>query len=373
MSNANLLVNLSFLLSQPTGLSVYAANVYPHLKSLQPTLLTAQSVPDFTCHSVPDNLTPAQGSRGHFNRLRWTQFDLPKLYRQLKADLLFSPIPEAPLWSGCRAVVMVHDLIPLRYPNWRSPLTIYFRGYIPQVLRQAVHIVCNSQATADDLMDFWGIPASKITPILLGYDRDHFCPSPTPLTAPTRPYFLYIGRHDPHKNVPRLIQAFAQLGDRPGMAPDLDLILAGPTDDRYTPQLMKLAADLGVAQAVKCLDYVSYDQLRDLYRQAIALVFPSLWEGFGFPVLEAMGCGTAVITSNRSSLPEVTGDGALLVDPTDVSALAIAMTQVWRDDSVRQDLQRRGLARSQQFSWTKTGQATANLLAHCLENKGIRR
>lgn len=358
MTDSQLLVNLSFLLAQPTGLSIYAANVFPHLKSLNPTLLTAQPIADFPCHLVPNNLTPAQGSRGHFDRLRWTQFALPKLYGQLNASLLFSPVPEAPLGSGCRSVVMVHDLIPLRYPNWRSPLMAYFRWYIPAVLRQAVHIVCNSQATATDLVDFFEIPAAKITPILLGYDRDHFQPSSTALKPPQRPYFLFIGRHDPHKNVARLIKAFAQLRD----CQEIDLILAGPTDSRYTPQLLALATDLGVENSVKCLDYVSYDQLRQLYQQAIALVFPSLWEGFGFPVLEAMACGAAVITSNQSSLPEVAGEAALLVDPTDVEALTDAMEQVWQDPRLRTNLQQRSLVRSQEFSWQKTGQATCDLL-----------
>jgi len=362
MTESSLLVNLSFLLAQPTGLSIYAANVFPQLKPLQPTLLTAQPIADFACHPVPANLTPAQGSRGHFDRLRWTQLALPQIYRQLAAPLLFSPIPEAPLWSGCRSVVMVHDLIPLRYPQWRSPLMAYFRAYIPQVLRQSVQIICNSQATADDLITFFGVPAAKITPILLGYDRDHFRPSPSPLPPPIRPYFLYVGRHDPHKNVARLIQGFAQLRDRQ----ELDLILVGPTDRRYTPQLLALAAALGVENSVKCLDYVSYDQLRQYYQQAIALVFPSLWEGFGFPVLEAMACGTAVITSNCSSLPEVAGDATLLVDPTDIQALARAMAQLWQDAALRETLQHRGLARSQQFSWQKTGQMTCDLLANFL-------
>ncbi|MEB3227769.1 MAG: glycosyltransferase family 1 protein [Synechocystis sp.] len=359
MTDGRLLVNLSFLLAQPTGLSVYAANVFPHLRPLTPTLLTAQGIPEFLCHPIPANLTPAQGSRGHFNRLWWTQFALPNLYRQLQASLLFSPVPEAPLWSGIRSVVMVHDLIPLRYPNWRSPLTHYCRFYLPLVLQQAEHIVCNSQATAADVIDYFSIPAEKITPIPLGYDQAHFQPGEEPLTPPQKPYFLFVGRHDPHKNVARLVRAFAQLKD----CQELELILAGPTDRRYTPKLLALAEELGVANAVKCLDYVSYDQLRQLYRQAIALVFPSLWEGFGFPVLEAMACGTAVITSQQSSLPEVAGEAALLIDPTNPQAITQAMAQVWQDHTVRNDLQQRGLARSRHFSWQKTGQMTCEVLA----------
>lgn len=360
MGESHLLINLSFLLAQPTGLSVYASNVFPYLESLEPTLLTSQAIANFRCQAVPNNLTPAQGSRGHFNRLVWTQRQLPKLYRQLRASLLFSPITEAPLGTSCRTVVMVHDLIPLRFPRWRSPLTSYCKFYMPLVLRQAEHILCNSQATANDVINYFQIPASKITVIALGYDQGHFQPGEDDSPSRKKPYFLFIGRHDPHKNVARVIQAFAKVKGNQ----EVDLVLAGPTDRRYTPKLITLATELGIADAVHCLDYVSYDQLRQLYRQAIALVFPSLWEGFGFPVLEAMACGTAVITSNLSSLPEVAGDSALLIDPFSVDEIRQAMAQVWQDDSLRSQLEQGGLARAKEFSWEKTGYLTRQILAN---------
>ncbi|AIE73420.1 MULTISPECIES: glycosyltransferase family 1 protein [unclassified Synechocystis] len=365
MTGSHLLVNLSFLLAQPTGLSVYAGNVFPHLKPLKPTLLTSQLVADFPCQTVPNNLTPAQGSRGHFNRLVWTQFQLTKLYRQLKGSLLFSPIPEAPLWADCRTVVMVHDLIPLRFPNWKSPLTSYCKFYLPLVLGQAEHILCNSQATADDVIDYFGISANKITPIALGYDRQHFQLGQDDLAQRRNPYFLFVGRHDPHKNVGRIIRAFAQFVQNINVR-DIDLILAGPTDRRYTPKLMALAAELGVETQVHCLDYVSYDQLRQLYRQAIALVFPSLWEGFGFPVLESMACGTVVITSSISSLPEVGGDAVLLVDPYSIQEIYQGMEHVWKDENLRQHLQQKSLAKAKEFSWEKTGNLTMEVLAKYL-------
>ncbi|BFM38652.1 glycosyltransferase family 1 protein [Synechocystis sp. LKSZ1] len=357
-----LLVNLSFLLPQPTGISVYAANIVPYLAPLKPTLLTAQPQPGFDCCPIPANLTPAQGSRGHLNRLYWTQTQLPRLYRQHQGHLLFSPIPEAPLGADCRTVVMVHDLIPLRFPNWKSPLTPYFRWYIPAVLRQAEHIVCNSQATAQDMVDFWQVPARKITPILLGYNQDHFRPPSTPLPPTPCPYFLYLGRPDPHKNVARLIAAFAQLPE----GQDCELLLAGPEDPRYTPRLRAQTEALGISAKVKWLNYVPYDQLPQLMHQATALVFPSLWEGFGFPVLEAMACGTAVITSQISSLPEVVGDAGLLVNPYDISALAEAMQALLQNSSLRQALIQKGLVRASQLTWHQTGQQTRELLQHFL-------
>ncbi len=358
----SLLVNLSFLLSQPTGISIYATNIFPSLAPLQPTLLTAQTYPGFDCHNVPANLTPAQGSRGHLDRLFWTQFELPNLYRELGGSLIFSPVPEAPLLQRCRSIVMVHDLIPLRFPQWKSPLTPYFRVYIPAVLRQAEHIICNSQATARDIVEFFGISASKITPILLGYDQAHFRLVSHPRPLPAKPYFLYLGRHDPHKNLARLIEAFAQLPQ----VEEYELWLAGPTDARYTPKLLNQAEELGIKENVRCLDYVAYEQLPQLLHQAIALVFPSLWEGFGFPALEAMACGTPVISSNISSLPEVVEDAGLLVNPLDVGALAQAMTRLVQDQSLRSELSQRGLTRSGQLTWAKTGEATRQLLTQFL-------
>jgi glycosyltransferase involved in cell wall biosynthesis len=357
-------------MQQPTGISAYTQNILPSLASLEPTLLTSALITDYNSYQIPNRLSPDHGTIAHLRRLWWTQQQLPKIYKRLDAALLFSPIPEAPLYSSCRYVVTVHDLIPLRYPKRFSPLTPYFRFYIPQVLYQAEHIICNSQATADDMIHFWGIPARKITPILLAYDQQHFFPSPssrlhpnetlTPATSikhqPCQ-YFLHLGRPDPHKNVGRLIAAFAKVS-----ATDNELWLIGPPDPRYTPQLQQQAAELGVRDRVRFLNYIPYDQLPDVIRGATALVFPSLWEGFGLPVLEAMGCGTPVITSNCSSLPEVAGDAAILIDPMDTNEIASAMTTLAQDSKLQAKMREQGLKRAAQFSWEKTGQATVEVL-----------
>lgn len=353
MSNS-LLINLSFLIPEPTGISVYANNIYPHLKSLNPTLLVADKIPKFNCYSIPNNMTPAQGSKGHLRRLLWTQFKLPQIYRKLRGKLLFSPLTEAPLYAGCRSLVMAHDLIPLRFPRPGSRLTAYCRYYFPQVLRQAEHIICNSQATASDLVDFFNIPAQKITPILLGYDKQQF----RFLDLPTENYFLYLGRHDIYKNVNKVIAAFAKLPNNS----EYQLWLAGPTDDVYTPELKTQVKELGLTNLVKFLDYVPPEELTRLINKAISLVFPSLWEGFGFPVLEAMACGTPVITSNISSLSEVAGDATILVDPNSIQEIAEAMELLGTDALERSRLRKLGLVRAGQFSWEKTGNATAEII-----------
>ena len=358
----SLLINLAVLFDKPTGIATYASNLVASLRNLNPTLLTARQFDGFNCYSIPDNMTPAQGSLGHLRRLLWTQWQLPQIYQSLQANLIYSPLPEAPLYSDCRHIVMCHDLIPLRFPQATSPLTNYFRYIVPKVLQQTEHIICNSQATARDLVDFYGIAANKITPILLGYDTANFYPRNTSpqnyLEQPEYPYFLYLGRHDPYKNVHGSIAAFANMSNNR----DYQLLLVGSTDDRFTPQLQQQARELGIAERVKFLDYVDYEQLPIVISNAIALVFPTFWEGFGLPVLEAMACGTAVITSNLASLPEITGEAAILINPHHTAAITSAMETLAQDTNLRSHLSNLSLQQAQKFSWAKTGMATKSVL-----------
>jgi glycosyltransferase involved in cell wall biosynthesis len=352
---SQLLVNLAFIPTKPTGHAIYARNLLPALQALKPLLLTPQPIDGFDCEAIPGDLNPDFGTKGHGKRLLWGQFRLPKLYRQRRASLLFSPIPEAPLWAGCRSVVTLHDLIPIRFPR-RSPLTTYFRYYIPQVLKQAQHVLCDSQATADDAMQYYQIPARQLSVVPLGYDVAHFWD----LHLPTQNYFLYVGRHDAYKNIQRSISAFAQLPS------DYEFWIAGPPDDRYTPLLHQQVAELGLGDRVKFLSYVPYADLPQLINQAIALVFVSLWEGFGLPVLEGMACGTPVITSNLSSMPEVGGDAAMLVNPYDVDEIAAAMRAIALEPGLRRELSQKGIARSRLFQWEKTSQLARSILQQYL-------
>jgi glycosyltransferase involved in cell wall biosynthesis len=359
--NDRLVINLSILMQKPTGHSVYINNVVPKLIDLNPALLINEAMqqdwhdryPDFQLHSVPNHLNPDRGSMAYLRRLLWTQFRLPARVKKLGGRLLFSPIPELPIGSKIPGVVTLYDFIPLRFSRRRSPLHQYNRHYVPRVLKQAKHIIAISESTANDAMKFCNVPASKITAIPLGYDSTNF----RFLDLPTQNYVLYLGRTNPYKNVRRAIQAFSQVPHHQ----DYEFWIAGPADPRYIPELEGLAWELGVR--LQILNYVPYPELPILINRAIALVFPSLWEGFGLPILEAMACGTPVITSNTSSMPEVAGDAAILVDPTDVNAIAGAIADVIRDDRLRQQLRDRGLARSQTFSWERTGEQTMALLA----------
>lgn len=352
-----LLINLSVLFDKPTGIATYARNVVRGLSALNPTLLSSVCLDKFDRYAIADNMTPKQGSKGHLRRLLWTQFQLPKIYQKLSANLLYSPIPEAPLFSSCRYVVMCHDLIPLRFYRAASPLSNYFRYVVPQVLKQAEHIICNSQATAKDIVDFYGIKSHKITPILLGYDADNFYPQSECNSSIATPYFLYLGRQDPYKNLKGLINAFAAIKNN-----NYYLAIAGSQDPRFTPNLQQQIKELGIEERVVFLDYLSYQELPKIISNAIALVFPTFWEGFGLPVLEAMACGTPVITSNLASLPEITGDAAILIDPYNTAAITKAMVEIVKDKAMRSQLSKLGLQQAQRFSWHKTSNQTRELL-----------
>ncbi|MGY6528325.1 MAG: glycosyltransferase family 4 protein [Cyanobacterium sp.] len=352
------------LIEKPTGISNYINHIFPYFKELNYVTIANQSLVTNSNNNfhISKRFSPDYGSKGHFLRLLWTQFKLPKIYGKLEGRLLFSPVPELPLFSSqCRSVVMVHDLIPLRFPQKKSALSAYFRHYVPQVCKQATHIICNSENTANDLIDFYDISANKITPIHLGYNSVKFKVISNLKSVNKVPYFIYLGRHDPHKNLANIISAFAKFKNNQ----NYELWLVGGADERYTPLLKQLARDLEVFEQVKFLNYLDDQELVKVLNQAQAMVFPTLWEGFGFPVLEAMACGTPVITSNVSSLPEVAGDGALLVNPHDVDDIAGAMAEVVKDN-VRSHLIKAGLERVKQFSWDKTGKETLEVIKQFL-------
>ncbi|MBE9111573.1 glycosyltransferase family 4 protein [Nodosilinea sp. LEGE 07298] len=357
MTEASLLINLAFVPTKPTGLGVYALNLVQHLSRADSCILSDRAIAGHCHQPSPPGATTDAGKKGHARRLWWTQFQVPQIYQQLKAKLFFSPVPEAPLWSSCRTVVTVHDLIPLHFPQRRSPLTLYSRYYLPQVIRQAEHIICDSESTLRDIYHFFGPPPGATTVIPLAYDDNHY----RMLNLPRQPYFLYVGSHYTYKNLGRLIEAFAKT-----KLPDFKLLIAGVPDPRYTPFLQAQVEEMELGDRVQFLSYVPYSELPQLINQAIALVFPSLWEGFGLPVLEAMACGTPVITSNLSSLPEVAGDAAILIDPYNISEVAEAMVSVATDLQLWQTLHQKGLARAKLFSWEKTGRQTSTILQQYL-------
>jgi glycosyltransferase involved in cell wall biosynthesis len=348
------LFNGSYLSHRPTGIGVVARDL---MTALDPELVPLLDPlgGERPC-SVPirSTLSPEHGRKGHLARLLWTQNQLPGLMQASGAPLLLSPLPEAPLGRGVRSVVLAHDLLPLRYPQL-SPLLAYHLAYVPLVLHRAVRVLCNSEATAREVHGRLGIPLRRLVPLRLGFDPGRL----RPLHLEREPFFLVLGRHDPHKNLIGVLRAFAAV---PDSTRALRLKLVGPHDGRYTPRLQRLAQELGIGTRCDWLPWVSDGERLTLLNRCRALVMGSFWEGFGLPALEAMACETPVIAARAGALPEVVGDTALLVNPSSPPEIAAAMDQLARDTGLARALGTAGAERASRFRWDQTAADVLSVL-----------
>ncbi len=300
-----------------------------------------------------------------FPRL-WTHLRLSWEMLRRPPDLLFVPAHVLPLVHPRRSVVTIHDLGFLSHPEAHTRgQNLYLRWSTRHNARAAAHILADSEATRRDLVRHYRTPPEKITVVYPGRDE-----SLAPVTDPaalaavrrryglTGPYLLYVGTLHPRKNLLRLLRAFHRL--RPA-ARNLQLVLAGKKGWLYD-EIFAQVRDLGLGDRVLFPGYVPAEDLPALLGGATAFVYPSLYEGFGFPVLEAMACGTPVVCSNVSSLPEVAGDAALLVDPLDVEALASALARVVDDEGLRRELRARGFEQVRRFSWRRCAEQVLAVL-----------
>ncbi len=296
-----------------------------------------------------------------FPRL-WTHIRLAAEVRARPPDVLFVPAHVLPLAPG-RAVATVHDLgyryFPQAHP-WASRL--YLEWGTRHNARASRVVIADSSATRDDLVRFYRVPADKIRVAHPGLRPDiRPVHDRAVLEATLRrygiepPYVLYVGTLQPRKNLTRLIEAFAHV------APPYRLVLAGRKGWLYDA-ILRRAHELGIGERVLFPGYVPDEDLPALMSGAALFAFPSLYEGFGLPILEAMACGVPVVCSNTSSLPEVAGEAALLVPPTDTEALAAAMNRVLADGNLRAELIRRGTERAGLFTWRRCAEQVLKAL-----------
>jgi glycosyltransferase involved in cell wall biosynthesis len=319
-------------------------------------------------------LRPPLGVRNeNVAKVLFEQFALPRAAAMAGADLLHYPFFAAPLVATVPVVVTVHDLIPMILPAYRAGATVrLYTALVAAATRRAKLIVADSAASRDDIVRHLGVPAERVRVVLLAADeRFRPCDDPGALDAlrarlalPER-FILYLGGLDERKNVPRLVEAYA-LARRMGL--DLPLVIAGrlPAPSPLFPDVRGPVERLGLGDHVVFCGPGTEADTSPLYQAATAFVYPSTYEGFGLPPLEAMACGTPVVCSNNSSLPEVVGDAALTVDPTSVEALASALTAVGTDADLRESLRARGLARAATFSWERAARETEEAYAAAL-------
>jgi glycosyltransferase involved in cell wall biosynthesis len=305
------------------------------------------------------------------NRVQWVlgeQTALPPLAARAGIDLLHSLASTAPVWGRFRRIVTVHDLIYARFPEAHSGLRDKgMRLLVPAAVRRSQRVIVDSDSTRRDLIELVGIDSERVDVVPLGLGASPPAAAVSPQQArerfdlDERPLVLSLSAKRPHKNLGALIGALALIPAerRP------QLVLPGyPT--WHERELRERAAGLGVAQDVRFPGWVSDAEIEGLWALAAAFVFPSLYEGFGLPVLEAMARGVPVACSNTSSLPEVAGDAALLFDPHDEAAIAAALERILGDAGEAERLRRLGHERAARFSWENTARLTLDSYARAL-------
>ena len=300
----------------------------------------------------------------------WTHLGLAREMRRRPPEVLLVPAHVVPLIHPAGTVVTVHDVGYRFFPRQHTLLSrLYLDASTRYSCRAAQRVVADSEATARDLAREYGIPPGKITVVYPGLDPT-FGRAGAPAQDAVRrryllprPFVLYVGTIQPRKNLVRLVEAWARL---PSSWASVDLVLAGQSG-WLAAEVYRRVRQLGLEGRVRFPGYVAQEDLPALFSAAECFVMPSLYEGFGLPVLEAMACGTPVVCSHASSLPEVAGDGALTVAPDDADALAAAMRRVLVDGSLRDALRARGLAWAKRFTWEETARRTAEVYRSVLE------
>jgi glycosyltransferase involved in cell wall biosynthesis len=355
-------VNASIVGFHPTGLGIYALKLARALDAVREDLVVFSSWPEAfaplrgrTCRA-PAAVRPERGLRGHLARFVWLQSAFRAQAHAWGLGTALNMVPEGFLAGSVPQVTIVHDLLPVFFPEEYPRQQYYFRYLVPRVLAASRLVVAVSENTRRDIVRVYGIDPARVQVVHSGCDADVFQPPPAPAAGP--PYFLYVGNLLPHKNVLRLLDAFALLCRRRPAR----LVIRGDARRGHGRHVLARVEALGLGHAVSVVPYASEAQMRRLYGGAIGLVMPSLYEGFGLPVLEAMACGTPVITSGTSAMPEVAGDAALLVDPQDSVGLAEAMHALATDADLREDLRVRGRRRAAVFTWERTATELSRLL-----------
>ena len=327
-------------------------------------LLGVSESPRLRLVTLPDKSPPM--------RLLWEQVIFPSLANHYRLDLLHSLHYTMPLAYPGRRVVTLHDMTFFLFPHLHTlPKRYFFRFFIRTSSRRADALIADSESTRQDAIRLAGTPPEKIFTAQLGVTpefrqvRDQI-----PLQQVRQKYqlpehfLLYVGLLEPRKNLPTLLQAYAAIADQ---LPGHRLVIAGRKGWMFE-EVLRQVEQSNLAEKIHFTGYVEQSDLPLVYNMADVFIYPSIYEGFGLPVLEAMACGTPVITSSVSSMPEIVGDAGVLLSPDDPRALAGAMLHLVNDPAERQRLSHRGLERAAAFTWERTAAQTIAVYHHVLSS-----
>lgn len=345
------------------GIGTYVRNIVTQIARLDTEneylLISRPDDLEFT-RTLGPNIRGVIGTAGNYSVRE--QFSIPAIVRRERADVFHAPHYVLPPLVSCPSVVTIHDCIHLMFPQYlpNKLAYTYARAFMWAATHRSTHVLTVSEASKRDILRFFRIPPDKITVAYNAIDArfDHAPAEDDMARVKERfqlhdPFVLYVGNIRPHKNVERLIEAFALV--RTGPLANTKLLIIGDEISKY-PTLRRAVHKGKLHKHVRFLGFVGKDTLAALYRLATVFAFPSLYEGFGLPPLEAMASGTPVVTSNVSSLPEVVGDAAILVDPREPTAIAHGLRRALLDPALRGQMRERGLERARHYSWARTAE-----------------
>jgi glycosyltransferase involved in cell wall biosynthesis len=351
------------------GIHQYIAQVLRHLPTDNGTeyVVFTRHMADFLQRKGMTAVSTHWPTEKRSIRIAWEQLVWPWQTRQQRINLLHGAAFTTPLLAACPSVITVYDLSFVHFPEgFSSAQRRYLISQTRHSCIRANRIITISESGRQDVHQFSGVPLSRIDVVYPGVDA-MFRPYPAEEVAAFRQakgygrYLLHVGTLQPRKNIPLLLEAFARLNE-----PELQLVLIGGKGWKYDAIFARIQA-LGLVDRVHFPGYVPDEELPLWYNAAELLVFPSLYEGFGMPVLEAMACGTPVVAANRSSIPEAVGTAGLLFDPENAAELLERLTAVLPDPHLAANMRTQGLAHASQFSWERAGRETAAVYQRVLE------
>ncbi|MBC7946411.1 MAG: glycosyltransferase family 4 protein [Chitinophagaceae bacterium] len=349
---------------KPTGVGNVAINLINHMSILSDSIVIWTIDSTFLKPQNNSIVKVLQGKKSFFKnnisviRAVWDQLVFPGLVKKSNIDVVFFPVQEGMLFSRVPQVVLLIDMAPLLNPGGVPYMRqLSYMTRVPFVLANSSAIITISQSVKQEiLLKYPSIDENKIKVVHLGYDCTRFYELPTSDSILMRyglkdlKYILYVGSICENKNIRNIIKSY-MISD----CADWNLVIAGNVlDYNYYCELKCFVSANNLGEKIKFIDYVGYDDLPALYRGSSLFIFPSFYEGFGLPILEAMACGVPVVTSSRHAMPEVAGDAAFLVDPDCVDKIAVAIKEVLTNNDVRNALVTKGLKRVLDFSWEKS-------------------
>jgi len=343
----------------PTGLSRYSYELIRRIMSQLRGKSIAYSAspelsmefPESTTGAVPPFRYPAN-FRSNSIRLSWEQVGLRYACFKDKLDLLYSPIAEGLLFPRIPQIITIHDLLPFHYPSLLPRWVPYYEYFLPSIINGSTAVVCVSEFTRKEVLERYPkIEAEKLKVIHGGVDLERFRPCSTGVIEKKyklKDYLLCVGEVRPYKNIESVLRALALCPDGPQLA------ISGKIFGDHKTKLENLASSLKIENRIVWLGYVSDDLLPNFYSEAIAFIFPSLYEGFGLPIIEAMACGCPTLSSNHCSLPEIGGDAVHYFSPTDINEMAESIRKVCEDSEFRHTLWQRGPDHAKKYNWNSS-------------------